>query len=279
MVTNNNFKQYISENLSKFRNNNPIFNNLPAKANDFFEKAMGLLFIGEFTGSDFKTEFAHNMQRMAESLLIFASGTNAQLFKTNDSSLAMQIADDIYKATKKCATSYVSKRYVSDLLTKESRFGDDLLGLKSAGVFHYVIRSGKYTIPSGVKDSWNRKTLPCDPDKFLIAVTDIANTRNVLIHPSDKKWPDDPIPMILSNMEIIIKGCCNGKISNMPASTKPITDAVKSSDITIGLKLKHCTYGVGTVISNYEQSFTVNFKEVGNKVFMKYSAEKYFTKI
>lgn len=65
----------------------------------------------------------------------------------------------------------------------------------------------------------------------------------------------------------------------MPASTKPITDAVKSSDITIGLKLKHCTYGVGTVISNYEQSFTVNFKEVGNKVFMKYSAEKYFTKI
>lgn len=279
LVTNNNFKQYISENLSKFRNNNPIFNNLPAKANDFFEKAMGLLFIGEFTGSDFKTEFAHNMQRMAESLLIFASGTNAQLFKTDDSSLAMQIADDIHKATKKCVTSYVSKRYVSDLLTKESKFGDDLLSLKSAGVFHYVIRSGKYTVPSGVKGSWNRNTLPCDPDKFLVAVTDIANTRNVLIHPSDKKWPDDPIPMILANMEIIIKGCCDSKTNSKLASKKPITNALKASDITVGAKLKHCTYGIGTVISNYEQSFTVNFNDVGNKVFMKYSAEKYFSKL
>ena len=115
-----------------------------------------------------------------------------------------------------------------------------------------------------------------DPDKFVAAVIDIANTRNVLIHPSDKKWPDDPIPTLLAYMEIIIKNCVvnNSAIAN---ATKA-TNTLKPSDIAIGSKLKHNTYGVGTVISNYDQSFTVNFNTVGNKVFMKYSAEKYFTK-
>ena len=84
---------------------------------------------------------------------------------------------------------------------------------------------------------------------------------------------------MLANMEIVIKGCCDSKTNSKHASKKPITNALKASDITVGAKLKHCTYGIGTVISNYEQSFTVNFNEVGNKVFMKYSAEKYFSKL
>ena len=277
LINNSNFSQYIKDNITKFKANNPIFNNLPKEANEFFVKAMGLLYIGEITGSDFKTEFAHNMQRMAESLLVYASGTNAKLFKSADSKLASQIADDIHKATKNCVTSSLSKRYVTDLVLKESKFGDDLLSLKSAGVFHYIVRSGKYLISDDVANSWNRKTLSGDPDKFVAAVIDIANTRNVLIHPSDKKWPDDPIPTLLAYMEIIIKNCVanNSAITNAAKAT----NALKPSDIAIGSKLKHNTYGIGTVISNYDQSFTVNFNTVGNKVFMKYSAEKYFTKV
>lgn len=274
LVANSNFKDYIKSRLDEFVRNNPIFAKLPNQAKEFFEKAMGLLYIGEYTGADFKTEFAHNMQRMAETLLLYASGNTAVVYKTEDKDTASEIANEIHAITRRCSTCVLGVQYIIDLLTKESRFGDELQSLKSAGVFHYIIRSQKYSIPNAVTNTWNIKFM-AEPDKFLIAVTDVANVRNCLIHPSDKKWPQDPVPMTIAHIETIIKNCYCVERSDTISATKK---GIKTEDIKDGVVLKHETYGVGTVVNNTKQSFIVDFKEYGRKVFMKYSSEKYFVK-
>ena len=283
LISNDGFKEYIDKNYAKYIEENDVFKEIPSEAASFLKKAMGLLYIGEYADVDFTTEFAHNMQRMAESLLTYAAGEKALICKTDDIEVATKIADEIHNITKECFTSVLGVSYVVDLITKKNKFDNELQNLKSAGVFHYYIRSGKYNIPKDILCTWNKQTIPNDANDFLIAITDIANIRNILIHTNKRNFSENPVEKVLSCMKIIVRNCCfeqKGYISQPKAQNtqnkKVSRIALTTSDLAVGIKVEHIEYGVGSVTDITKRVVTVKFEIGRQKFFTLESAQKEF---
>lgn len=275
------FQSYIKKRSSEFNQLHKVFASLSAEAAPYYEKAIGLLFIAELTGGDFKTEFAHNMQRVAEITLQQYAGNNAKPFKTKDAALAKQIVSDIRYLSKKHGTFQPALTYLNNLITMPSTYGDELSTLKSAGIMHYIVRCGKYPVEHAIRESWENSQSLDNSDQFLIAALDLANVRNTLIHVGQaEKWPEDPIPMITRNAETVVMACQKEQRSQESVA-KGVTaaksePALHEQDIQLGNRVKHLTLGEGTIVDFTQTTVTIDFDESNQKVFLKDSFPRYF---
>lgn len=210
LLTLDSFNTYTKSKSAEFFEKHPVFGHLTDDAKSYMEKALGLLFLEDLVGGDFQTEFAHNVQRMAESLLFEYAGKTAMPFKIDSDEMVMahEISDDIRRIAKRCITDKPSPSYILKLVSEPDRYNEDLKKLKSSGIMHYLIRSGRYKMPKPVLDSWEHMNTLKSPDDFLVSVLDLANIRNALIHDKMKDtWPEDSVPLIIKDAEILINNC------------------------------------------------------------------------
>ena len=228
------------------------------------------------TGGEFKTEFAHNMQRVAEITLQKYAGNKAKPFKTTDFSLSQQIVSDIRNLARRYSRYTPAPKYLQKLITEDTTYGDELCTLKSAGIMHYIVRSGKYTIERPIKVSWeNREKLENSTD-FLIAALELANVRNALIHEGQaEKWPEDPIPMITRNTEILVEAC--KLVDNQGTPAVNLELVLTEQRIKPGVRVKHVALGAGTIADVLPTTFSVDFDKSNRKAFLLSSAPKFFT--
>ena len=146
---------------------------------------------------------------------------------------------------------------------------------------HYIVRSGKYTIERPIKVSWeNREKLENSTD-FLIAALELANVRNALIHEGQaEKWPEDPIPVITRNTEILVKACELVTKKNVDSQGTPAVNlelVLTEQRIKPGTRVKHVTLGAGTIADVLPTTFSVDFDKSNRKAFLLSSAPKFFT--
>ena len=258
------FQAHIQENLRTFNTLHPVFQSLSAEAKAYYDRAVGLIAIAELTRDDFKTEFAHNMQRMAEVVLSQYAGSEAQPFKTVDPALAERITNDIREIAENCATAKPSPKYLLNLLTQPDRYPDTLQTLKSAGILHYITRSGKYPISLELLSTWSNAEPLKDAGGFLVAALDLANTRNTLIHTGKDDWTEDVVPQILKNAETLVAAC--------GVEPRPLT----KKDIRMGRRVQHKTLGYGIIRTVEDGRFWVEFEDSGDagaKMFLILSGE------
>ena len=276
------FQSYIKMRSEAFNHLHKAFASVCAEALPYYNKAIGLLFIAEIIGGDFKTEFAHNMQRVSEITLQQYAGSDAKPFKTEDTLLAKQIVDDILKLSRTLCVSSPAPTYLRNLITIPSSYGDELSTLKSSGIMHYIVRSKKYLVESSIIETWENSQNLENGDQFLAAALDLANIRNVLVHGGKKgKWPEDPIPMIIHNTEILVMACQKAQKHLEPTEKKmQVEKTVRTftdQDIQIGARVKHDMMGEGAIIDLTSTIVTVSFDDGNQKMFLKSSLSRYFT--
>lgn len=280
IIENRVFSDYIARKITDFKAENLTYSGLPQAANKYLEQALGLLYIAELTGGSFKAEFAHNMQRVAEAVLYECSGAKALPFRTTDVEIAQSIADKIQRETKDCLTAPPSKKKLITLITADSGYSDEMKSLRSAGIMHYIVRSGLFDVDESITSTWPTKKLFFSPTSFIRAIIDLSNTRNQLIHPNKTPWPSDPIPVIINNVEVIIKACT--KPSNTTVRTEsenafiPRPNAVQPHDLRLGLVVRHISAGNGRVTNLTDSSFSVDFGDGTTKIFLKNTCARYF---
>lgn len=268
--------QYVLKKTEEFAQSHVAFSQLSPTAKSYYDRAVGLLFVAEAMGGDFKTEFAHNMQRMAEIVLREFSGPAATPFISNDFAVVDQIVSDIRRIAKKnCRTSPPAVGYLTRLLSEPDPHGDELTTLKNAGIQHYVVRSGKYKVDEELTKSWANSDHLSQPESFLVASIDLANIRNALIHRDPTAWPEDAIPCILSNAEIIVRAC------NAPYEIDGTKAAKKLSSeyIRFGIRVRHNTFGLGRIVAVQQETFTVLFESGRRTTFVKMAAGNSFVLI
>ena len=205
IINDSHFKKHIALKLKEYYDANPAFFALPKESKRYFEQGLSLIFIGELTGTDFSTEFAHNIQKSAECLLEYAAGDNAIPYTTNDYNLIDRIAKKIRRDAVICSTQIPTKRYIENIISITNNNRID--SLKRAGIEHYVVRSHNFWIDSKIYSSWKQKKINGDSQKFLKSVLDLSNIRNVLVHEKEDRWPEDAVTDILNNFKYIAK-CC-----------------------------------------------------------------------
>ena len=161
--------------------------------------------------------------------------------------------------------------------------GDELCTLKSAGIMHYIVRSGKYTIERSIKVSWENREKLERPSDFLIATLELANVRNALIHGGRvEKWPEDPIPVITRNAEILVEACKFVAEENVDSQVTPTANldlVLAENHIKPGNRVKHVLLGEGTIVDVLPKTFSVDFDNSTRKAFLLSSAQKFFTAI
>ena len=268
--------QYVLKKTEEFAQSHVAFSQLSPTAKSYYDRAVGLLFVAEAMGGDFKTEFAHNMQRMAEIVLREFSGPTATPFISNDFAVVDQIVSDIRRIAKKnCRTSPPAVGYLTRLLSEPDPHGDELATLKNAGIQHYVVRSGKYKVDEELTKSWANSDHLSQPESFLVASIDLANIRNALIHRDPTAWPEDAIPCILSNAEIIVRACnASYEIDGTKAAKK-----LSSEYIRFGIRVRHNTFGLGRIVAVQQETFTVLFESGRQSTFVKMAAGNSFVLI
>ena len=210
LLNQDSFRDYTKDKADQFVAERPSFSKLSGDVKEYFEKALRLLFIEDLVGGDFQTEFAHNIQRMSEALLSSYAGASAIPYKLSEDEMAKvhTITNDIRRIAGKCVTDKPSPSYIVKLITEHDKYNETLKKLKSSGIMHYVVRSGRYSVPESVLTTWTHASILADPDGFLVAVLDLANIRNALIHDKMKDdWPEDSRPMILKNAELLVNAC------------------------------------------------------------------------
>lgn len=283
LLSQSKFKTYIRKRTDEFGQIHQAFNHLCPEARPYYEKAIGLLFVAELTGGEFKTEFAHNMQRVAEITLQKYAGSGARPFKTTDFGLTQQIVSDIRDLARRNSRYIPAPKYLQKLISENTTYGDELCTLKSAGIMHYIVRSGKYTIERSIKVSWENREKLERPSDFLIATLELANVRNALIHGGRvEKWPEDPIPVITRNAEILVEACKFVAEKNVDSQVTPTAnlDLVLTEDhIKPGNRVKHVLLGEGTIVDVLPKTFSVDFDNSTRKAFLLSSAQKFFTAI
>ena len=197
------FHDYVEGNIASFYEAHSLFKLLTPNAQKYFNKAIGLLYLSDYVGVEFKAEFIHNIQRCFEVYLREIIGRDAKQVKV-DGALAREISARIRDITKKCITSRPGEQYLIDLLENKSE--DAFSSLKGLGIMHFVVRSGYWKLDKSIISSWHNLGMAIDPAEFLVSVVDIANLRNKLIHENaiPHGWPADYIPVILKKAENIV---------------------------------------------------------------------------
>ena len=283
LLSQSKFKTYIRKRTDEFGQIHQAFNHLCPEARPYYEKAIGLLFVAELTGGEFKTEFAHNMQRVAEITLQKYAGSGARPFKTTDLGLTQQIVSDIRDLARRNSRYIPAPKYLQKLISENTTYGDELCTLKSAGIMHYIVRSGKYTIERSIKVSWENREKLERPSDFLIATLELANVRNALIHGGRvEKWPEDPIPVITRNAEILVEACKFVAEENVDSQVTPTANldlVLAENHIKPGNRVKHVLLGEGTIVDVLPKTFSVDFDNSTRKAFLLSSAQKFFTAI
>lgn len=281
LLSQSKFKAHIRKRTAEFGQTHQAFEHLCPEARPYYEKAIGLLFVAELTGGEFKTEYAHNMQRVAEVTLQKYAGNKAKSFKTTDFGLSQQIVSDIRDLARRYSRYAPAPKYLQKLITEETTYGDELGTLKSAGIMHYIVRSGKYTIERSIKVSWENREKLDKPADFLIAALELANVRNALIHEGRaEKWPEDPVPVITRNTEILVEACKLVAEENVEAQGTPAVNlelVLTEQRIKPGTRVKHMTLGAGTIADVLPTTFSVDFDQSNRKAFLLSSAPKFFT--
>lgn len=268
--------QYVLKKSEEFARSHVVFSQLSPSAKSYYDRAVGLLFVAEATGENFNTEFAHNMQRMAETILQEFSGPAATPFITMDSAIIDRIVSDIRRiAQKGCRTSPPAVGYLTRLLSEPDPHGDELTTLKNAGIQHFVVRSGKYKINEDVVKSWSNSSRLSQPDRFLTAAIDLANMRNTLIHRDPAAWPEDAVPLILSNAEILVGECSVAGDTDVANVVKRLT----AEYVRFGMRVRHDTFGLGRIVDVQQETFTVLFESGKRAAFAKWAVEKSFALI
>lgn len=220
------FNDYVGSNIVSFYEAHSLFKSLTPNAQKYFSKAIGLLYLSDYVGVDFKAEFIHNIQRCFEVYLREIIGKDAKSVKV-DGALAKEISVRIRDITKKCITSRPGEQYLIDLLEDKSE--NAFSSLKGLGVMHFVVRSGYWKLDKAIVSSWRNLGMAIDPAEFLVSVIDIANLRNKLIHENaiPQGWPADYIPIILKKAENIV----DSYTFNTPTQNKDISDAGDSGAV------------------------------------------------
>lgn len=77
------FHDYVGSNIASFYEAHPLFKLLTPNAQKYFNKAIGLLYLSDYVGVDFKVEFIHNTQRCLEVYLREIIGKNAKQVKVD----------------------------------------------------------------------------------------------------------------------------------------------------------------------------------------------------
>lgn len=148
---------------------------------------------------------------------------------------------------------------------------------------HYIVRSGKYTIERSIKVSWENREKLERPSDFLIATLELANVRNALIHGGRvEKWPEDPIPVITRNAEILVEACKFVAEENVDSQVTPTANldlVLAENHIKPGNRVKHVLLGEGTIVDVLPKTFSVDFDNSTRKAFLLSSAQKFFTAI
>ena len=214
---------------------------------------------------------------MAEVVLREFSGPAATPFISNDFAVVNQIVSDIRRIAKKnCRTSPPAVGYLTRLLSEPDPHGDELTTLKNAGIQHYVVRSGKYKVDAELTKSWAKSDRLPQPESFLIASIDLANVRNTLIHRDPTAWPEDAIPCILSNAEIIVRAC---NVAHEIDGTKATKKILSDEYIRFGMRVRHNTFGLGRIVNVQKETFTVLFENGKQTTFLKLAAANSFVLI
>lgn len=201
------FQSHIKEKMKEYLNEQPVFAGLPKEAARYFRQGMSLLFVGELTGTDFVTEFSHNIQKTAESILEDAAGEHALPFLSSDPREIEVICKKIHKAASLCESQIPSKKFIEDLISREYE-GSRMDSLKKAGIQHYMVRSGAFKIRKTIQKTWRIQRLQGEPEAFLGSVLDLANIRNILVHEKENRWPEDAVTAMLNHLKVIIKSSC-----------------------------------------------------------------------
>ena len=209
--------------------------------------------------------------------------SGARPFKTTDFGLTQQIVSDIRDLARRNSRYIPAPKYLQKLISENTTYGDELCTLKSAGIMHYIVRSGKYTIERSIKVSWENREKLARPSDFLIATLELANVRNALIHGGRvEKWPEDPIPVITRNAEILVEACKFVAEENVDSQVTPTANldlVLAENHIKPGNRVKHVLLGEGTIVDVLPKTFSVDFDNSTRKAFFFFFSKKFFTAI
>ena len=204
IVSDEKLKEKIEERYREYLKLHSEYASIPSEAERYFRHGMSLIFVGELTGMEFSTEFAHNMQKAAERILWAAAGEKAVPFVTKDRFMIDQISTQIRKDVKALNTQIPSRHFVEVVISSEIE-GDKMDSLKKAAIQHYIVRSHRFKVKKEIYSTWGCQKLAGNPEDFLKAALGLSNMRNVLVHQSEEKWPEDPVTAMLLDLRIIIE--------------------------------------------------------------------------
>ena len=204
IVSDEKLKEKIEERYREYLKLHPEYASIPSEAERYFRQGMSLIFVGELTGMEFSTEFAHNMQKAAERILWAAAGEKAVPFVTKDRFMIEQISTQIRKDAKAMNMQIPSRHFVEVVISSESE-EEKMDSLKKAAIQHYIVRSHKFKVKKEIYSTWVCQKLVGNPKDFLKAALGLSNMRNVLVHQSEETWPEDPVTAMLIELRIIIE--------------------------------------------------------------------------
>ena len=209
LVSKDRLKKLTQKGYEQYLQRNPVFKKLPSNAKVYFERAMRILYLSDVVDISMDTEFAHNIQRMAEILLQETAGSLAQPWRIEKSQIN-GVAEKVRYILDACVTSSKpSYKYFYETIFNPMR-SDQMKNLKSLAIEHYLIRSGQFKVDTGTKNTWKVKGFHGDAEEFCVAAVDLSNIRNDLVHGNSMRggtWREDPISMILDRAKIVVEGC------------------------------------------------------------------------
>lgn len=207
LIDKSHYKKATQELLDEYMTLNPEFRKLSGEAKIYFEKAIRFMSLSSLIDIPMETEFVHNIQRMAETLLSEFIGPQARPYLTSEVK-ATEIAEDIREILIECITASPSQDYIVKLLSRKAN-GNAMKVLKSLGIEHYVVRSGKYDLNDTIKKTWSNIKKLDNAEEFCAAAVDLSNIRNKLIHPDKEEsvWMTDMTATVLDKAKVVVREC------------------------------------------------------------------------
>lgn len=207
LIDKSHFKKATQDLLDEYMTQNPEFRKLTGVAKIYFEKAVRFMGLSSLIDIPMETEFVHNIQRMAESLLSEFIGSQGRPYLTSEDK-ATEIAEEIREVLTECITASPSQDYIVKLLSRKAN-GNTMKVLKSLALEHYVVRSGKYELNDTIKRTWSNIKKLDNAEEFCIAAVDLSNIRNKLIHPDKEEniWMTDMTATVLDKAKIVVREC------------------------------------------------------------------------
>ncbi|MCQ2796100.1 MAG: UvrD-helicase domain-containing protein [Bacilli bacterium] len=268
LFNNDLFREYLIKCENKFYNDNPLYNILTGAPRDYFVNALYHLFLQDYLGKDFTTEFLFNMQRSAEEFLKEMTGDDATFPVVNDKTKVNGYVDQICSVTKACITNPPTHDDTRKFLC--IKHDDWKTKLKKCGIIHYFVRSGKFPeIKKQYAKGYKYPSMKNDADEFLKAIIDISNYRNTFAHNHAPVWNGDPKDDVLRFFATIIRNFYTEEEINNQV-TIIANNKAKRKHIELGAKVYSKEYGVGFVKKIFRESpdykYQIDFESQKTKI-------------